>query len=89
MTEDEMVGWHHQLSEHELEQTLGDCEGQGSLACCSPWGGNNLEIEQQQQQQFMAGRNVNGKATVGSNWQLSEMLRVESPLVSTCSRLNV
>ena len=89
MTEDEMVGWHHQLSEHELEQTLGDCEGQGSLACCSPWGGNNLEIEQQQQQQFMAGRNANGKATVGSNWQLSEMLRVESPLVYTCSRLNV
>ena len=60
-----------------------------ALACCSPWGGNNLEIEQQQPQQFMAGRNVNGKATVGSNWQLSEMLRVESPLVSTCSRLNV
>ena len=38
-TEDEMVGWwHHWLSGHELEQTLGDGEGQGSLACCSPWG---------------------------------------------------
>ena len=36
-TEDEMVGWHHQLSRHEFEQTLGDGEGQGSLACCSPW----------------------------------------------------
>ena len=33
-----MVGWHHQLSGHELEQTLGDSEGQESLACCSPWG---------------------------------------------------
>ena len=33
-----MVGWHHQLNGHESEQTLGDGEGQGSLACCSPWG---------------------------------------------------
>ena len=38
MTEDEMVGWHHQLSGHEFEQALRDSEGQGSLACCSPWG---------------------------------------------------
>ena len=38
MTEDEMVGWHHRLNGHEFEQTLGDGEGQGSLACCSPWG---------------------------------------------------
>ena len=38
MTEDEMVGWHHQLDGHEFEQTLGDDEGQGSLVCCSPWG---------------------------------------------------
>ena len=35
-TEDEMVGWHHQLNRHEFEQTPGDREGQGSLACCSP-----------------------------------------------------
>ena len=32
-----MVGWHHQLNGHESEQTPGDSEGQGSLACCSPW----------------------------------------------------
>ena len=37
-TEDEMVGWHHWLNGNEFEQTLGDGEGQGSLACCSPWG---------------------------------------------------
>ena len=37
-TEDEMVGWHHQLNGHEFEQALGDGEGQGSLVCCSPWG---------------------------------------------------
>ena len=38
MTEDEMVGWHHQLNGYESEKTLGDGEGQGSLVCCSPWG---------------------------------------------------
>ena len=37
MTEDEMVEWHHQLNGHEFEQAPGDSEGQGSLACCSPW----------------------------------------------------
>ena len=37
-TEDEMIGWHHRLSGHEFKQPLGDSEGQGSLACCSPWG---------------------------------------------------
>ena len=37
MTEDEMVGWHHQLCGHEFEQATGDGEGQGSLAYCSPW----------------------------------------------------
>ena len=37
MTEDEMVGWHHRLNGHAFEQTSGDGERQGSLACCSPW----------------------------------------------------
>ena len=37
-TEDEMVGWHHQLNGHEFEQARGVGEGQGSLACCSPQG---------------------------------------------------
>ena len=36
--ENEMVGWHHRLNGHESEQAPGDSEGQGSLACCSPWG---------------------------------------------------
>ena len=38
MTEGGMVGWHQQPHGHEFEQTLGDSEGQGSLAGCSPWG---------------------------------------------------
>ena len=38
-----MVGWHHWLNGHEFEQALGDGEGQGSLACCSPWGRKELD----------------------------------------------
>ena len=38
MTEDKIIGWHHRLDGHEFEQALGVGDGQGSLACCSPWG---------------------------------------------------
>ena len=38
MTENEMIGWYHQLDGHEFEQALGVGNGKGSLACCSPWG---------------------------------------------------
>ena len=44
MTENEMVGWHYQLNGHEFEQAPGDGEGQGSLACCSPWGHKQLDM---------------------------------------------
>ena len=44
MTEDEMVGWHHWLDGHEFEQALGVGDGQGSLACCSPWGRKELDM---------------------------------------------
>ena len=47
MTEDKMVGWHHQLNGHEFEQALGDGEGQGSLACCSPWGRKESDMTEQ------------------------------------------
>ena len=43
MTEDEMVGWHHQFDGHEFEQALGVGDGQGGLACCSPWVGKELD----------------------------------------------
>ena len=42
-TEDEMVGWYHQLNGHGFEQTLGDSEGQGSLVCCSRWDCKELD----------------------------------------------
>ena len=51
-----MVGWHHGLSGHEFEQVPGDTEGQGSLACCSPWGhkeSDDLVTEQQAMCQAM------------------------------------
>ena len=44
MTEEEIVGWHHQLNGHEFEQALGDGDGQGSVACCSPWGHKELDM---------------------------------------------
>ena len=43
-TEDEMIGWHHRFNGHEFEQTLGDSEGQGSLAYCSPWGYKESDV---------------------------------------------
>ena len=48
MAEDEMVGWHHRLDIHEVEQALGVGDVQGSLVCCSPWGcrvGHNWATE--------------------------------------------
>ena len=46
MTEDEMVGWHHQFDGHQFEQTLEDSEGQGILACCNPLGHQESDAEQ-------------------------------------------
>ena len=45
-TVDEMVGWHHWLNGHEFEQTPGNSEGQGRLACCSPWGCKELDMSE-------------------------------------------
>ena len=47
MTEDEMVGWHHPVNGREFEQSLGNGEGQGSLACCSTWGCKESDMTEQ------------------------------------------
>ena len=47
MTENEMVGWHHLPKRLGFEQTQGDSEGQGSLACCSTWGLKELDRTEQ------------------------------------------
>ena len=44
LTDGEMSGWHHQLSGQKFEQTPGDSEGHGSLACCSPWGHKDSDM---------------------------------------------
>ena len=48
-----MVGWHHRLSGHEVEQPPGDSEGQGSLVCCSPWGLEDSDMTETKQQQHI------------------------------------
>ena len=47
MTEDEMVGWYHQINGRKFEQALGDGDGQGSPACCSPWGYKESDTTEQ------------------------------------------
>jgi len=66
VTENEMVGWHHRLNGHEVEQTLGVGDGQGSLACCSPWGcrvRHDLVTERQQQQRRWVTETYNSPGT--------------------------
>ena len=47
MTEDEMVGWCHQLNGDEFEQTPGDGDGQAGLVCCDSWGRKELDMTEQ------------------------------------------
>ena len=47
LTEHEIGGWHHRLNQCESEQMPGDSEGQGSLACCNPWGGKESDMTEQ------------------------------------------
>ena len=58
MTEDEMVGWHHQLNRHESEQAPEVGVGQGGLACCSPWGNKESDMTEQ----------LNSELILGSSW---------------------
>ena len=52
--EDEMVGWHHWLNGYESKQAPGDCEGQGSLVCCGPWGSQSQTRMSDWKQQWKA-----------------------------------
>ena len=51
-----MVGWHHRLNGDKFEQTLGVSEGQGSLACCSPWGSQRVRFTEQLNNKFIRPR---------------------------------
>ena len=61
MTEDEMVGWHHQCNGHEFEQTPGDGEGQGSLACCTSWGHEESDMTTEQQEELLVAKDSSKK----------------------------
>ena len=47
-----MVEWHHRLDGHEFEQARGVGDGQGALACCSPWGRRESDTTEQQNESF-------------------------------------
>ena len=66
MTEDEMVGWHHRLNRHELEQILWASEEQGSLACCSPWDHKELDMTEPLNKNNLANISWNGQLQGGN-----------------------
>ena len=67
---DEMVGWHHWFNGHEFEQALGDSEGQGSLACCSPWRCQESDITEQ----------LNNNNRVEQHYQCCDIKSTLSPI---------
>ena len=91
MTEDEMVGWHHWLNEHEFGQAPEDGEGQGSLVCCSPetdtteWLNNsnnhfNGRKQRGTQEPFDEGERGSEKVGLKLNIQKSKIM-VSSPII--------
>ena len=61
-TEDEMIEWHHRHDEHDFEQTLGDGEGQRSLACFSSWGHKGLDMTERLNNNNSDGRSFQAHA---------------------------
>ena len=72
-TEDEAVGWHHQLNRHEFHQAPGDSEGQGSLACCSPWGHKKSDMTERLNHKKSTGSWVTSLLSWGT-WTLNKMI---------------
>ena len=69
-TEDEVVGWHHQLNGYEFEQTPGDSDGPWSLVCCSPWGHKDSDTTEQ--------LNSNIWFSPGRYWCMTQIMDCES-----------
>ena len=65
VTEDDMVGWHHQFNGYDFEQTPGESEGQGSLAYSSTWGHEESAMTEQLKQQD-SHRNINTRTSLKS-----------------------
>ena len=79
MTEDKVVGQHHQLNGHEYEQTPGDSEGQGSLACCSPLGHNESDTTQQLRDNIVQWRKIPG------DWKQGKVLFAKPQSIALAS----
>ena len=78
VSEDEMIGQHHENNEYELGQTPGDGEGQGDLACYSPWGCKKswLNMTEQQQQFLTQGRMLHAlQGHIRLEWTKSSCVR--------------
>ena len=83
-TEDEMVWWHHWLmSGHEFEQALGDGEGQGSLACCSPQNHKELDTTEWLNQNKMNGKHANTECWLYINYEW--WMLASTSILITCS----
>ena len=80
MTEGEMVGWHHRLNRHEFEQALGDGEGQGSLACCNPWGRKQSDTTE-----WLNNNNKSSRSHGPGSWGVPGGFRGQGSIMSEAS----
>ena len=80
-----MVGWHHRLNGHEFEQTSGGGEGQGSLACYSPWGRKELDMTEQLNNHHQSTTQVrNAQETPRTDPSLLQASPCQSALQGSC-----
>ena len=86
-TEDEMVGWHHQLSRHEFEQTLGDGEEQGSRECYSPWGRRESDTTERLNNKDSVCWVVTGQMQTGTDLPSQHFLCPEADSLVCCTYL--
>ena len=78
MTEDEMVGWHHQLDGHELEQAPGVGDGQGSLVCCNSWGCKESDTTERLNWTSVCQVSL----SITNWWSLTKLMSIESVMPS-------
>ena len=90
MREDEMVGWHHWLNGHEFEQALEVGDGQGSLACCSPWGHKELDMTEWLNWTDTVNSRLNGKVPhAGKDWGQKKKGVAEDEMVSITDSMDM
>ena len=65
-----MVEWHHRINGLEFEQALGDGEGHGSLPCCSPWNGKELDMTELLNNKLIKSGLLNDLKYAGTDWSL-------------------